>query len=31
MKEPGVGSRLPLLACWVADFPAFQLSDLSDC
>lgn len=31
MKEPGVGSRLPLLAYWVADFPTFQLSDLSAC
>ena len=31
MKEPRVGSRLPLLACWVADFPTFQFSDLSAC
>lgn len=23
-KEPGVGSRLPLLACWIADFPSFR-------
>lgn len=23
-KEPGVGSRLPLLACWIADFPTFR-------
>lgn len=31
MKKPWVDSRLPLLACWVADFPTFQLSDLSAC
>lgn len=31
MKEPGVGSRLPLLAYWVADFPTFQLSNFPIC
>ena len=28
MKEPGAGSRLPLLACWVTNFPAFRFVGL---
>ena len=30
-ERTGVGSRLPLLACWVADFPAFRFVGLLIC